>query len=317
MGARLPEHRVELDFDITFRNGGGLQGQGFRLDIPGDDITDAAAGALLVRELGLLMVDRVRITARRILVEPHRRRPGGRGPGTDAARVVELSHAVHDGLVTYPGLPAPVITDHLSREASRAIYAPGTEFHIARIDMIANTGTYVDAPSHRFADGLDVASLPLERVVHLPAIVVDVRGSEGRSVGAEAFLPFDLRGRAVLVLTGWSRHFGTPAYGSGHPYLTEAAASHLVSEGASLVGIDSLNIDDTSDQRRPVHTGLLAAGIPVCEHLMGLEELPTTGSLFSAAPVRMEGVGTFPVRAWALVPAAEAPIASTADVRDL
>jgi kynurenine formamidase len=294
---------VELDFEITFRNGGGLQGQGFRLDIPGDDISDVDAGALLVQELGLLMVDQVRITARRILVEPHRRRAVAAGAGTDADRLIELSHPIRDGLVTYPGLPAPVITDHLSREASRKVYAPGTEFQIGRIDMVANTGTYVDAPSHRFADGADLAGLPLERVADLPAVVVDVRGSEGRAIGPEAFLPYEVEGMAVLVLTGWSRHFGTPAYGSGHPFLTEAAADHLVAAAASLVGIDSLNIDDTADARRPVHTGLLAAGIPVCEHLTGLEALPTTGSRFSAAPVMVQGMGTFPVRAWALVPA--------------
>jgi kynurenine formamidase len=132
--------------------------------------------------------------------------------------------------------------------------------------------------------------------------VVDVRGSVGRAIGPEAFLAYEVRGTAVLVLTGWSRHFGTPAYASGHPYLTEAAADHLVAAGATLVGIDSLNIDDTTDQRRPVHTGLLAAGIPVCEHLTGLETLPTRGSRFNAAPVMVEGMGTFPVRAWALVP---------------
>lgn len=301
----MPEHRVELDFVITFRNGGGLQGQGFRLDIPADDISDADAGALLVRELRLLMVDEVRITARRVLAEPHRRRAEGSGAGAVSRRLVELSHVVRDGLVTYPGLPAPVITDHLSREASRAVYAPGTEFHIARIEMVANTGTYVDAPSHRYADGADLADLPLERVADLPGVVVDVRGSAGRAVGAEAFLADDVAGRAVLVLTGWSRHFGTSAYASGHPFLTEAAARHLVEAGAALVGIDSLNIDDTTDARRPTHSTLLGAGIPVCEHLTNLDRLPTTGFRFSAAPVAVAGMGTFPVRAWAALDASE------------
>jgi kynurenine formamidase len=221
-------------------------------------------------------------------------------------RLVDLSHIVEHGMVTYKGLPAPLICDFLTRERSRGIYAPGTEFHIGRIDMVANTGTYVDAPSHRFADGADLAGLPLERLVHLPAVVVDVRGSADRAIGAEALLPYDLSGRAVLVLTGWSRHFGTSAYGTGHPYLTGAAADHLVAERATLVGIDSLNIDDTTDARRPVHTALLAAGIPVCEHLTGLHQLPTTGSLFNAAPVMVEGMGTFPVRAWAFLPAGTA-----------
>lgn len=303
----MPEHRVELDFVITFRNGGGLQGQGFRLDIPGDDISDADAGALLVRELRLLMVEEVRITARRVIAEPHRRRAGPSTTAVISRRLVELSHVVRDGLVTYPGLPAPVITDHLSREASRATYAPGTEFQIARIDMVANTGTYVDAPSHRYADGADLAALPLDRVADLPGVVVDVRGSTGRAVGAEAFQADDVAGRAVLVLTGWSRHFGTPAYASGHPFLTETAARQLADAGAALVGIDSLNIDDTTDARRPTHSTLLAAGIPVCEHLTNLERLPTTGFRFSAAPVAVAGMGTFPVRAWAALDADGAP----------
>ena len=295
----MPEHRVELDFVIRFRNGGSLRGDGFRLDIPGDDISDPDAAALLVRDLGLLMVDEVRLTGRRIVAEPHRRRVSTPGPATDTRRLVELSHVIRDGLVTYPGLPAPVITDHLSREASRAAYAPGTEFHIARIEMVANTGTYVDAPSHRYADGADLAGLPLERVADVPGVVVDVRGSAGRAVGAEAFLPYQLAGHAVLVLTGWSRHFGTTAYATGHPFLTEAAARHLVETGVTLVGIDSLNIDDTSDARRPAHTALLAAGIPVCEHLQGLERLPGRGFRFNATPVAVAGMGTFPVRAWA------------------
>lgn len=297
------QHRVELDFAITFRNGGGIQGQGFRLDIPGDDISDADAAALLVRDLGLLMVDQVRIEGRRVIAEPHRRRSVGASAPHGGDRLVELSQVIRDGLVTYPGLPAPVISDHLSREASRASYAPGTEFHIARIEMVANTGTYVDAPSHRYADGADLAALPLDRVADLPGLVVDVRGSTERAIGPEAFLPFALAGRAVLVLTGWARHFGTPAYASGHPFLTEAAARHLVGSDARLVGIDSLNIDDTADQRRPVHSTLLEAGIPVCEHLTRLEALPTSGFRFSAVPVAVEGMGTFPVRAWAVLDA--------------
>lgn len=301
------EHRVELDFVVTFRNGGSLQGQGFRLDIEGDDITDADAGALLVRELGLLMVDEVRVDARRIVMEPHRRRAERVAAGGSVRRLVGLSHVVRDGLVTYPGLPAPRITDHLSREASRASYAPGTEFQIGRIEMVANTGTYVDAPAHRYAGGVDLAGLPLERVADLPGVVVDVRGSTGRAIGPETFMASETAGRAVLVLTGWSRHFGTPAYATGHPFLTGAAARHLADGGATLVGIDSLNIDDTTDGRRPAHSTLLGAGIPVCEHLTGLEALPTTGFRFSAVPVPVEGMGTFPVRAWALVGADDQP----------
>lgn len=297
----MTEHRIEIDFQIDFSNGGGIQGQGFRLDIPDDDISDADAGALLVRELGLLMVGEVRIVSRRIIAEPHRRRVASTEPGETASRLVELSHVVRDGLVTYPGLPAPVITEHLTRAASRASYAPGTEFRIGRIEMVANTGTYVDAPSHRYPDGADLAALSIDRVADLPAVVVDVRGASTRAIGAETFLPYQVAGRAVLVLTGWSRHFGTPAYATGHPFLTRAAAEHLVGERAALVGIDSLNIDDIADGTRPVHSLLLGAGIPVCEHLTDLDRLPTTGARFSAAPVRVEGMDTFPVRAWARI----------------
>jgi kynurenine formamidase len=216
-----------------------------------------------------------------------------------AAGLVELSHVIRDGLVTYPGLPAPVIDDHLTFEASRSVYAPGTEFRITRITMVANTGTYLDTPAHRYADGLDLAGVGLERLVDLDGVVVDVRGTPDRGIGAEVF-PSDLvRGRAVLVLTGWSRHFGSQAYLAGHPFLTGSAAAYLAEAGAKLVGIDSLNIDDIGDGERPAHSALLAAGIPICEHLTNLELLPTTGFRFSAAPPRIEGMGTFPVRAWA------------------
>ena len=217
-------------------------------------------------------------------------------------RLVELSHVIRDGLVTYPGLPAPLIEDHLSFEASRSVYAPGTEFQIGRITMVANTGTYLDTPAHRYAGGVDLSGMPLETVADLEAVVVDVRGAPARGIEPEAFLPHAVSGKAVLVLTGWSRLFGTPEYSVGHPYLTAAAATHLVTAGAILVGIDSLNIDDISGGERPAHTTLLGAGIPICEHLTGLDALPATGFWFTAAPVRVAGMGTFPVRAYAVVP---------------
>jgi kynurenine formamidase len=216
-------------------------------------------------------------------------------------RLVELSHVIRDGLVTYPGLPGPAIDEYLSFEASRATSAPGTEFRIGRITMVANTGTYVDTPAHRYAGGPDLSGVPLDWLVDLDGVVVDVRGATERGIGPDAFRPHVVRGRAVLVLTGWSRHFGRPAYLTGHPYLTAAAAAYLVEAGATLVGIDSLNIDDIGGGERPAHSGLLAAGIPICEHLTGLEQLPGTGFRFSAAPPRVEGMGTFPVRAWAIV----------------
>jgi kynurenine formamidase len=213
-------------------------------------------------------------------------------------RLVDLSHTVEHGMVTYKGLPAPLICDFLTRERSREIYAAGTEFHIGRIDMIANTGTYVDSPFHRFADGKDLAQLPLESLAHLDAVVV---ASAGRAIGPEAFRGVALRGRAVLVHTGWDRHWRTDAYFEGHPFLRRDAAELLAAEGAALVGIDSYNIDDTEDWSRPAHTALLGAGIPICEHMRGLASLPAGRLTFSAVPVKVSGFGTFPVRAYAAV----------------
>jgi kynurenine formamidase len=216
------------------------------------------------------------------------------------ARLVDLSHTVSHGLVTYPGFPTPVVSDHLTREASRAHYAPGTEFHIGRIDLVANTGTYVDAPSHRFADGADLAGLPLESLADLPGAVVDVTAG-ARRIGPAALPQRDLRGFAVLFRTGWSRHFGTPRYGEGHPFLSAELARELVRREVALVGIDSLNIDDTEDGARPVHTALLAAQIPIVEHLASLDALPTTGFRFFAVPVKVKGMDSFPVRAFARI----------------
>ncbi|MGW0843175.1 cyclase family protein [Streptomyces sp. NPDC002787] len=216
-------------------------------------------------------------------------------------RIVDLSHPIRHGMITYPGLPGPEIGEHLTREASREIYAPGTEFAMGRISMVSNTGTYVDSPYHRFGGGHDLAALPLERLIDLDGIVVRVQGAGRRAVDREALLPYDVTGRAVLIHTGWARHWGTDRYGHGHPYLTADAVAWLVEQRAVLVGMDTLNIDDTDDGTRPAHTGLLAAGIPVVEHLRGLEQPPTQGFRFHAAPPAVEGMGTFPVRAYALL----------------
>src|SRR5262245_59331598 len=215
--------------------------------------------------------------------------------------LIDVSHVVESGMVTYKGLHAPLVCDFLSREASRKVYAPGTEFHIGRIDMVANTGTYLDAPSHRFADGIDVSELPLERVANLPGLVVRIDPAAGRAVTRETFDGLDVRGKAVLVHTGWDAHWRTDRYFEGHPFLTAGAAAYLAEAGAVLVGIDSLNIDDTADMSRPVHTALLGAGIPVAEHLTGLAGLPDDDFRFFAVPVKVKGLGTFPVRAFALV----------------
>ena len=215
-------------------------------------------------------------------------------------KLIDLSHSIYDGLVTYPGLPAPVIEDHLSREASREKYAPGTEFSIGRITMVGNTGTYMDSPFHRFADGTDLAGLSLEKMVDLPGLVVRVTSATQR-IGPEAFAGIDVGGKAVLIHTGWDRNWATEAYGSGHPFVTAEATEWLVTNGAALVGIDSLNIDDTADGSRPAHTKLLAAGIPLVEHLTGLEQLPDDGFRFTAVPAPVQGFGTVPVRAYAVI----------------
>lgn len=214
-------------------------------------------------------------------------------------RLVDLSHTIEHGMNTYPGLPAPEISDHLSREQSRANYAAGTEFQIGKITMVANTGTYLDTPFHRYADGKDLAALDLARIADVPGVVIRVANRNTRAIAREAFEGIDVRGKAVLVHTGWDAHWRTARYFEGHPFLTEDAAVYLKENGALLVGIDSLNIDDTGDKRRPVHTILLGADIPIVEHMRGLEQLPTSPFRFSAVPVKVKGMGTFPVRAFA------------------
>ncbi|MEU7749909.1 cyclase family protein [Nonomuraea sp. NPDC049158] len=213
--------------------------------------------------------------------------------------IVELSHRITDGMVTYPGIPGPVIGTHLSREASREVYEPGTEFHMGMITLAANTGTYLDTPHHRYADGQDLSQVPLSKLADLPGLVVRAEGA--RRVVLDEDL--DVRGRAVLIQTGWDRHFGTEEYQREHPYLAPESAAWLAEQGAALVGIDSLNIDDTPPRGpRPAHSVLLQAGIPLVEHLTGLAALPDEGFRFHAAPPMVAGMGTFPVRAYAVIP---------------
>lgn len=199
-------------------------------------------------------------------------------------------------MVTYPGLPGPIICDYLSREASRKQYAPGVEFQIGKVEMVGNTGTYLDAPFHRYVDGHDLAELSLETIADLDAIVL--RAAKGRPIDRQAFEGVDVRGKAVLVRTDWDKHWRTPQYLSGHPFLTGDAAEFLVSEGAVLVGIDSLNIDDMADLSRPVHSTLLGAGVPIVEHLCNLSYLPQQDFRFYAVPAKIAGFGTWPVRAF-------------------
>ncbi len=213
--------------------------------------------------------------------------------------IIDVCHTVHDGMITYKGLPAPVITDHLTREASQQVYAPGTSFQIGKIEMVANTGTYLDSPFHRYAHGKDLSELALESMADLDCIVV--RATERSDRAIDQF-PIDLailKGKALLVHTGWDAHWRTDRYFEGHPYLTGDLAHRLVDAGVTLVGIDCFNIDCTDDGNRPVHSALLGAEIPIVEHLCRLDAVPDRGARFFAVPVKVKAMGTFPVRAFA------------------
>jgi kynurenine formamidase len=216
-------------------------------------------------------------------------------------RVIDLSHSIEHGMTTYPGLPVPEICSYMSRAESRRKYAAGTEFDIGQMTLVANTGTYIDAPFHRYPDGADLAALDLARLVHLPGIRIDATQA-GQGIGPGLFAGLNLAGRAVLIRTGWDQHWRTSRYGAPeHPFLTASAVARLVDAGPALIGIDSVNIDDMADMNRPAHTGLLGARIPIIEHMRGLAELPDDGFRFYAAPVGIVGMGSFPVRAYAIV----------------
>lgn len=219
----------------------------------------------------------------------------------EKGRLIDLSHVIEEGMVTFKGLPGPHLCDYWSREATAEKYDDGSTFQIGRIDMVANTGTYVDSPFHRYADGKDLSELPLGSLADLEAVLVRAPFERGLAVDVAAFAGLDVRGKAVLVATGWDRHWRTEAYYSDHPFLTAAAADWLVANGAAFVGIDSHNIDNTSARARPVHTKLLGDGIPIGEHLTNLVTLPDGGFRFHAVPPKVKGMGTFPVRAYAVV----------------
>lgn len=295
------EYRASFDAVVRFSNGGDLSVHGFRVDVPSADVTEDEIGALFVASLGLLMSEPVELLNVSVFAEPHK---GTRGGPSDLSqtlpsatgRLVELSHVIRAGMVTYPGIPGPEITPYRSRSS----YAPG--FAIDRLSLIGNTGTCLDSPYHRFADGDDLSRVPLDKTVDLPAVVVRVAGSASAGVGVGALAALDVRGAAVLLHTGDDARFGTPDYARDSYFLTGAGADWLVQHGASLVGIDAVNIDDTEDASRPAHTSLLRAGIPVVEHLTGLEQVPPTGARFTAVPLRIEGFGTIPVRAFARLP---------------
>jgi arylformamidase len=305
----VAEYRASFDASISFGNGGDLTARGFRVDVPSPDVGQAEIAALFVASLGLLMTDTVRLERVEVFAEPHKGTRGGpsdHGSGRPApgaaGRLVELNHVIRAGMTTYPGLPGPSIAPHLTREDSRDHYAPGTEFAIDELTLIGNTGTYLDAPYHRYPDGADLSSVPLAQTADLPTTVVRVAGTQRHAIDVGALAGLDVRGRAVLLHTGDDARFGSPAYAEGRHFLTRAGAAWLAANEAALVGIDALNIDDTDDGSRPAHTLLLAAGIPVVEHLTGLGQLPPTGARFTAVPLRIEGFGTIPVRAFARLP---------------
>jgi kynurenine formamidase len=212
--------------------------------------------------------------------------------------LIDLSHTIEHGMTTYPGLPGPIICDFMSREASREKYAPGVEFQIGKIEMVANTGTYVDSPFHRYAEGKDVSQLALESLADLDAVVVRVPPSSTQAINHTALKGIALERKAVLIHTGWDVHWGTDRYLTGHPFLTGDAAEFLLDRGVSLVGIDSLNIDDMADAARPVHSVLLGADVPIVEHLCNLSRLPQRDFRFFAVPAKVSGFGTWPVRAF-------------------
>jgi arylformamidase len=216
-------------------------------------------------------------------------------------RIVDLSHVIEHGMTTYKGLPGPAICDFWERESTAGNYDDGSTFQIGRIDMVANTGTYVDSPFHRYADGADLADLPLPSLADLPGIVVRLPWENGITIDAAAFGGREVSGKAVLVHTGWDRHWRTDRYGIENPFLTGDAADWLIENGAAFVGIDSNNIDDTRGRSRPVHTKLLGAGVVICEHMTGLGQLPDEGFRFSAVPPKVRGMGSFPVRAYAVL----------------
>jgi kynurenine formamidase len=303
----MTEYRASFDATVTFANRGGLTAQGFRVDVPSAGTGEAEIAALFVAALGLLMTESVELSNVEIIAEPHTGTRGGPsdrtgGPPSRSGTLVELSHVIRAGMITYPGLPGPELTPHLTREDSRSHYSPGTEFAIGRISLVGNTGTYLDSPYHRYPGGADLAAIPLERTAGLPAVVVRVTGAQQRGIGAGALAALDVRGAAVLLHTGDDTRFGSPAYAEDAHFLTEAGAAWLADRDPALVGIDAVNIDDTADGRRPAHSLLLAAGIPVVEHLTGLGQLPPAGAWFTAAPLRIEGFGTIPVRAFARLP---------------
>jgi kynurenine formamidase len=293
------EKRVKFDFEIYFTNGGGIKGNDFGLDISGDAISDKELVDYLVADLRLLMVGETKILNKEIFEEKHKRKPVN--ANGNKQRFIDLSHTIENGLITYKGLPAPIICEYLSRENSKQFYAEDTTFQIGKIEMVTNTGTYIDCPFHRFENGKDLSEMDLTCFIELAGIVISVPYATGLAITADLLKNYEIRNRAVLIYTGWDRHWNTEMYYENHPYLTTDAAEYLRNCDVKLVGIDSHNIDNTADKKRPVHTILLSSEIPIVEHLCNLYLLPQEGFTFSAVPPKFKGVGTFPVRAMAKI----------------
>lgn len=291
------QKRAKFDFEIYFTNGGSIKGEGFRLDISGDDISDKELADYIVDDLRLLMVGQTKILNKVILEEQHKRKPINENDNTEL--LVGLSHTIENGLVTYKGLLAPIICDYLSRENSKQFYEKGTDFQIGKIKMVTNTGTYIDCPFHRYENGKDMSGIGLECFADLEAIVIRVPHTKTKEITAEYLKNYEIRNRAVLIHTGWDEYWNTENYYENNPYLTKQAAEYLRDCSVKLVGIDSHNIDNANGKSRPVHTTLLGAEILIVEHLCNLYPLPEEGFTFSAIPPKFKGVGTFPVRAFA------------------
>ena len=291
------QKRVKFDFEIYFTNGGSIKGEDFRLDISGDDISDKVLADYIVEDLRLLMVGQTKILNKVIFEEQHKRKPIDENIKTDL--LIDLSHTIENGLVTYKGLPAPIVCDYLTREDSKQFYEKGTEFQIGKIEMVTNTGTYIDCPFHRYENGKDISEVGLECFADLEAIVIRVPHTEIKEITEGHLKNYEIRNRAVLIHTGWDEYWNTESYYENNPYLTERAAEYLRDCSVKLVGIDSHNIDNTNEKSRPVHTTLLGAEILIVEHLCNLYLLPEEGFTFNAVPPKFRGVGTFPVRAFA------------------
>jgi len=293
------DKRVKFDFEIYFTNGGSLKGEDFRLDISEDNISDQQLADFIVKDLRLLMVGKTKILNKEIFNETHKRQK--QQNEISKKLLIDLSHTIEHGLVTYKGLPAPIVCDYLSRKDSKKFYEEGTEFQIGKIEMVTNTGTYIDSPFHRFENGKDLSEVELENFTDLEGIVIRVPYTDTLAITDMHLQNFEVRNRAILIHTGWDVFWNTEQYYENHPSLTKEAAEYLRDCNVKLVGIDSHNIDNTDGKARPVHTTLLGAEILIVEHLCNLNLLPQEGFTFSAIPPKFKGVGTFPVRAMAKI----------------